>query len=104
MSKSVKVLLNRKYFKMEIMYTIKNIIWLTCNQIPVVSYIFKGKWHQIEYLHRKQSAAHLSEVYCMELLVTNNTGLSLVLLAKLLLKDKKSEGNCQTKAKNNTEL
>lgn len=44
-SESVKVLLNRKNFKMEIMYTIKNIIWLTCNQIPVVSYIFKGKWH-----------------------------------------------------------
>lgn len=55
MSTSVKVLSNRKNFKMEIMYTIKNIIWLTCNQIPVVSYIFKGKWHQIEYLHRTYS-------------------------------------------------
>lgn len=35
------------------------------------------------------SAAHLSEVYCMEQLMTNNTGLSLVLLAELLQLDKK---------------
>lgn len=44
-SKSVKVLLNWKNFKMEIHV---HVTWLTCNQIPVVSYIFKG------FLQRKE--------------------------------------------------
>lgn len=54
-SKSVKVLLNWKNFKMEIMHTFKNITWLTCNQIPVVSYIFKG------FLQRKECC--ISQTY-----------------------------------------
>lgn len=67
--------------------------------------LFKGKRHCIEYLPRELRAVYLSKVYCMEQLLTNNTGIIPCIACRAFtVRQKKSGGKCQTKAKNNSEL